>query len=78
MSHIVCTILFEHLSVNKIKENRVLKTDHYKIAIYSDRMEMDTDILNWMKKLPNSSHIADRLYASTYQQVFTSVCLGFF
>lgn len=46
MSHIVCTLLFKHLSSSKTKENRVLKTYHYKNAIYSDRMKMVIDILN--------------------------------
>lgn len=55
MSHIVHTLLFEHLSTSKIKDNPVLKTDHYKTAVYSDRMEMDIhfyiDILNWVQKI---------------------------
>jgi len=51
MSLIVRTLLFRHLSASKIKENPALKTDHYKIAMYSDRMEMDIDILNRVQKI---------------------------
>lgn len=58
----VCTLLFEHLFGSEIKENCVLKTDHYKTAIYSDRMEMDTDILNWAQKISEQhSHCSQNL-----------------
>lgn len=46
MLYIVCTLFLEPLFGSKFKENHVLKTDRYKTAIYSDRMEMAIDILN--------------------------------
>lgn len=49
--HIVRTLIFEHLSANRVKKNRVLKRDHYEIAVYSDRMEMDLGILKWGQKI---------------------------
>lgn len=51
LPRIVCTLIFQHLSANRAKKNHVLKRDHYKIAVYSDRMDMDLVILKWGQKI---------------------------